>query len=291
MGDRERNLAIVREYREAFSSFEPARYGPFLAPEPVYHTGMATSRGRAAFDGITAAGRLIYPHGSLRTGERRAVAQGDWVAILMDREAVTNADAHYENLYAFFYELRDGLVQTQVELLDFRIAGEKFDLRVLADRAAATPRPPAQQAVPTQRAVPPDPADTSAEAEDVRTAVRFLDAFLTFQPEAFEDLLIADPLHRVGMTRREGRAGFREIAAAGRALYPHGIAGRTHHALLSSGGTVATLVSLRARTNRGVDYENLYAMFFDVHQGRIATMVEVLDSRVAAAAFDLSALA
>jgi hypothetical protein len=31
-------------------------------------------------------------------------------------------------------------------------------------------------------------------------------------------------------------------------------------------------------------------MFFDVHEGRIAAMVEVLDSRVSAAAFDLSAL-
>jgi ketosteroid isomerase-like protein len=251
---------------------------------------MTMRRGRAAYDQITASGRLIYPHGSLRTGERRLVAQGDWVAILMDREAVTNGDAHYENLYAFFYELRDGLVQTQVELLDFRIAAEKFDLRVLASLPEA-PSDPGEQAVPAQRAVPPDPGDASPEAEDARTVLRFLDAFLTFQPDAFEDMLIADPLHRVGMTRREGRAGFREIAAAGRALYPHGLAGRTHHALVASGGTVATLVSLRATTNRGVDYENLYAMFFDVHQGRIATMVEVLDSRVSAAAFDLTALA
>ncbi len=63
-----------------------------------------------------------------------------------------------------------------------------------------------------------------------------------------------------------------------------------HHVLVSDGATVATLVSLRARTNRGIDYENLYGMFFDVHDGRIASMVDLLDGRVADAAFDLSVL-
>jgi ketosteroid isomerase-like protein len=232
---------------------------------------------------------VLHPHGALRTGERRTVAAGDWVAFLLDREAVTNADKHYENLHAMFYEVRDGLVQTQVELLDFRIAGERFDLGALAALGPELSQP-GEQAVPTQIAALPDPGDATPAAEDARTVVRFLDAFLTFDPDAFEDMLIADPLHRVGMVRREGRAGFREIAAAGRAFYPHGVAGRTHHALLSSGGTVAALVSLRATSNKGLHYHNLYGMFFDVHEGRIATMVEVLDNRVAAAAFDYSVL-
>jgi ketosteroid isomerase-like protein len=287
--DTARNVEVVREFRAAFSSFDPARYGPFLAPEPVYHVGMAVQRGRAAFDQVATGGRRIYPHGSLRTGERRLVAQGDWVAVLVDREAVTNAGAHYENLYAMFYELRDGLVQTVVELLDFRIVAEKFDLGALAARPAGS-TVASEPAVPAQRAGLPDPGDASVEAEDARTVLRFLDAFLTFDPDAYEDMLIADPLHRVGMTRREGRAGFREIAAAGRALYPHGVAGRTHHALVAGDGTVATLASLRATTNKGVDYENLYGMFFDVQDGRIAAMVEVLDTRISATAFDLSAM-
>jgi ketosteroid isomerase-like protein len=288
--DAERNLAIVREYRQAFGTFDPARYEPFLAAEPVYHAGMTMRRGRAAYHQNTGAGRVLYPFGALRTGERRVVAEGDWIAMLLDREAVTNADAHYENLYAMFFELRGGLVQTQVELLDFRVAAAKFDLGALAAAPGATGEP-GEQAVPVQRATIPDPGDRSPAAEAKRTVVRFLDAFLTFDPDAFEHLLIADPLHRVGLARREGRAGFREIAAAGRAFYPHGVAGRTHHALLTDGTTVATLVSLRAVTNRGVDYENLYGMFFDVHDGRIASMVEVLDNRVAAEAFDYSALA
>jgi hypothetical protein len=34
------NLAFVRRYRDAFSTFDPAEYGPLLADEPVYHAGM-----------------------------------------------------------------------------------------------------------------------------------------------------------------------------------------------------------------------------------------------------------
>jgi ketosteroid isomerase-like protein len=121
-------------------------------------------------------------------------------------------------------------------------------------------------------------------------ALDFLDAFLSFEPSAFLDRLIADPLHQIGMTRRTGRDAFVAMADAGRVLYPDGIASRTHHVLVSDGTTVATLCSLRARTHVGVDYENLYGMFVDVHDGRVASLVEVYDSRVADAAFDLSVL-
>jgi hypothetical protein len=50
-------------------------------------------------------------------------------------------------------------------------------------------------------------------------------------------------------------------------------------------------MSMRARTNAGVDYENLAGLFLDVHDGTIASMVEGLDNRVAEAAFDTTALA
>ena len=92
------------------------------------------------------------------------------------------------------------------------------------------------------------------------------------------------------MTKRTGRESFLEIARIGRILYPEGIAHRTHHVLVSDGRTVATLVSMRARTNKGVDYENLYGMFLDIHDGRVVSFVEVLDGRVADTAFDLRAL-
>jgi ketosteroid isomerase-like protein len=283
------NLDLVRRYRAAFATYDPEVYEPFLAADPLYHTGMAVRRGREAFRGITASARVLYPHGALRTTDRRVVAQGDWVAVLVEREAVTNSGAHYDNVYTFFYEVRDGLVQTQVELLDFRISDAKFDLAPLAApgsglRAAAETRPP------RPRATPPADDDASPAAAATRTALRFLDAFLTFDAERFEPLLGVDPLHQVGMTKRTGRQGFRDIARAGRILYPDGIAERTHHVLASDGRTVATLFSLRARTHTGADYENLYGMFLDVHDGRVVSLVEVLDSRVADRAFDLTAL-
>ena len=280
------NLELVERYRAAFSSFDAAQYGPFLADDPVYHSGMTMRRGRAAVDQVTAAGRVLYPFGALRSTARRVVAEGDWVAELIEREAITNADAHYENVDAMFSEVRDGRIATQVELLDFRVAAAKCDLSALGP-----PPDPGVQQLPTQIASPPAGDDRSPETEATRTVLGFLDAFLSFEPERFVDRLITDPLHQVGTSRRTGRDAFLTMAAAGRVLYPEGIAGRTHHVLVSDGTTVATLFSLRARTHIGVDYENLYGMFVDVHNGRIASLVEVYDTRVGGAAFDLSVLA
>jgi ketosteroid isomerase-like protein len=280
------NLELVGRYREAFTSFDPERYGPFLADEPVYHAGMTMRRGRAAYDMNTGAGRVLYPFGALRTTARRAIADGEWVAVLTEREAITNKGAHYENTYTMFYEVIDGRVTTQVELLDFNVSSAKFDLSALGPELLV----PGVRAVPSQRASFPDASDESSVANTKRTVIEFLDAFLTFEVDAFDHLLGEDPLHQVGVNRRAGRAGFHEIARIGKKLYPNGISKRVHHALLSDGRTVATLLSMRALTNRGVDYENLYGMFFDVHDGRIVTMIEALDGRVAAEAFDLSVL-
>ena len=279
------NLELVEHYRDAFSSFDAARYTPFLADEPVYHAGMTMRRGRGAVDGNTAAGRVLYPFGALRSAVRRGVAEGDWVAALIEREAITNADAHYENLYTTFYEVRDDRVTTQVELLDFRVSSAKFDLSVLGPSAD-----PGVRAVPTQVAELPSATDDGPSAAAKRVVLEFLDAYLAFDPARFVDRLVADPLHQVGMTRRTGRDAYLAMAAAGRVLYPDGIASRTHHVLVSDGSTVATLMSLRARTHLGVDYENLYGIFCDVHDGRVASLIEVYDSRVADAAFDLSVL-
>lgn len=280
------NLELIRRYRSAFGSFEPAQYEPFLAPDPVYHAGMTMRRGRGAYRQNTGSGKVLYPFGALRTTERRAVAEGDWVALLTEREAITNRGAHYDNLYTFFFEVIDGFVATQVELLDFRVSNAKFDLSALGPEL----RVPGEQRAPVQVATIPSADDTSPPAVAKRVALEYLDAFLSFDPKQFIDLLGPDPLHQVGMTKRTGREAFLDIARIGRILYPEGIAHRTHHVLVSDGRTVATLVSMRARTNKGVDYENLYGMFLDIHDGRVVSFVEVLDGRVADAAFDLSAL-
>jgi len=278
-------LARVEAYRAAFSSFDPAQYRPFLADEPVYHAGMTMRRGRGAVDGNTGAGRVLYPFGALRSTVRRAVAGDGWVAELIEREAVTNGDAYYENVYTMFYELRDGRIATQVEMLDFRVSSALFDLSALGP-----PADPGVQRVPAAVAAPPAADDPTPEAAAIRVVLAFLDDYLAFAPDRFVDRLVADPGHQVGMTRRRGRGAYVAMAEAGRILYPDGIAGRTHHVLVSDGVTVATLMSMRARTHLGVDYENLYGIFVDVHDGRVANLVEVYDTRVADAAFDLSVL-
>lgn len=280
-------LTFVREYRDAFSSFDPERFEPMLVDDPTYHAGMAMRTGKAAFRQNTGSGRVLYPFGALRSTERRAIAEGDWVAMLLEREAITNKGAHYDNIYTFFFEVRGDKIATQVEILDFRVSNDKFDLSALGPEL----RSPAEARVPAQVATLPTDDDRSASADAKRTALSFLDAFLSFEPDRFAHLLGADPLHQVGMTKRTGRTGFLDIARAGRILYPEGIASRTHHVLVSDGRTVATLMSMRARTNKGVDYENLYGLFLDVHEGTIVSMVECLDNRVAEAAFDVDALA
>ena len=47
------------------------------------------------------------------------------------RRAPTNKVENYENLYGLFFEVRDRKIHTQVELLDFRVSTEMFDLSAL----------------------------------------------------------------------------------------------------------------------------------------------------------------
>jgi ketosteroid isomerase-like protein len=125
----ERNKALVLEYMAAFRTFDPDVYFPYLADDPVYMAGMNVRRGRDAFRANTDAGRVLYPDPASATNESLAVlAEGDWVAVLLRRTARTNKVDDYENIYGMFYEVVGGRIQTQVELLDFRVAQEKFDL-------------------------------------------------------------------------------------------------------------------------------------------------------------------
>ncbi len=128
----EHNKALVLEYMEAFRTFDPDRYFPYLAENPTYMAGMNIRRGREAFQANTDAGKLLYPHPDQAENELLAViADGDWVAVLLKRRAETNKVKDYENLYGMFYEVRDGKIHTQVELMDFRVSTMAFDLSVL----------------------------------------------------------------------------------------------------------------------------------------------------------------
>ena len=128
----DRNKALVVEYLEAYRTFDPQRYEPFLADEPLYRAGMNVRRGRDAFRANTEAGKLLYPKPEEAVVEHEVVLADDrWVSVLLTRRAVTNKGEDYENVYGMFFEIVDGKIQTQVELLDFRVAADKFDLSVL----------------------------------------------------------------------------------------------------------------------------------------------------------------
>jgi ketosteroid isomerase-like protein len=128
----ERNKALVLEYMEAFRTFDPDRYFPYLAENPTYIVGATVRQGREAFKANTDAGRVLYPNpAGARTEHLAVLADGDWVAVLLRRRAETNKVSDYENVYGMFYEVVDGTIRTQVELMDFRVAHEKFDLSAL----------------------------------------------------------------------------------------------------------------------------------------------------------------
>jgi len=128
----EKNKAFVLEYMEAFRTFDPDVYFPYLAENPTYMAGMNIRQGREAFKANTDAGKILYPHPERAENEHLAViAEGDWVAVLLKRRAETNKVDDYENIYGMFYEVRDGKIHTQVELMDFRVSTEKFDLSAL----------------------------------------------------------------------------------------------------------------------------------------------------------------
>jgi ketosteroid isomerase-like protein len=126
------NKALVAEYMEAFGTFDPDVYFPYLAENPTYMAGMNIRQGRDAFKANTDAGKLLYPRPDEASNEILAtIAEGDWVAVLLKRRAPTNKVEDYENIYGMFFEIKDGKIHTQVELLDFRVSSDKFDLSVL----------------------------------------------------------------------------------------------------------------------------------------------------------------
>ena len=128
----ERNKALVMEYMEAFGTFDPEQYFPYLTENPTYYAGANRREGREAFKANTDAGKVLYPHPERASNELMAVlADGDWVSVLLKRRAETNKVSDYENIYTMFYKIEDGKIAVQVEMLDFRVSAEMFDLSAL----------------------------------------------------------------------------------------------------------------------------------------------------------------
>ena len=129
--DTERNKQIVLDFLDAFTTFDAERYEPFLAEDPVYQVGMTVHQGRAGFADVARFGRILYPNGQDRRTVRYVAAEGDVVAMLVTIDATTNSGASYTNDYALFFVLEHGKIKLQVEILDFRVSADKFDLSAL----------------------------------------------------------------------------------------------------------------------------------------------------------------
>lgn len=127
----EQNKQVVLDFLEAYTTFDPAQYEHFLTDDPVYQVGMTVHQGREGFANVARFGRVLYPNGQSKRTLHHVAAEGDVVCVLMTVNAVTNAGKDYENVYAVHFELEDGKIAKQVEILDFRVSADKFDLSAL----------------------------------------------------------------------------------------------------------------------------------------------------------------
>ncbi len=116
-------------------------------------------------------------------------------------------------------------------------------------------------------------------------------AMNTFERDAYEPYLADEPVYWVGMNRQVGREAIHANIGLARLLYPQPGAATTEVlAILADGNWVSVLLIRRAPTNLVAKYENMYAIFYEVIDGKIATMVENLDTALAQQSFDFSAL-
>lgn len=128
-------------------------------------------------------------------------------------------------------------------------------------------------------------------AENKNLVLQCMAAMSTFERDAYEPFLADEPVYWVGMHRQVGKKAVHSNLAAGRVLYPQPEAATTEViTILADGDWVAVLMIRRAPTNRVANYENMYAIFCEVIDGKIATIVENLDTALAAQSFDFSAL-
>jgi ketosteroid isomerase-like protein len=132
-----------------------------------------------------------------------------------------------------------------------------------------------------------DPVTT--EERNKRTVLEFLDAFSTWDPVRYERYLSEEPYYRVAHEEYAGRAGFAAVARIGSRLCPEGIRERELESVVAEDNQVGVQLVVRARTNKGADYENLHAIAFELtDDGRIARRFEHLDTEYAAGMFEVA---
>jgi ketosteroid isomerase-like protein len=262
----DRNRRQVVECLEAFATWEPEAYEQYLADEPCVRVGHDVHTGRDALRRLAAAGARLFPDG-VEILVQSSVAHGDQVGVDLRVRAVTAGGAQYENLHGMVFEL-DG-AGTIMRVFDHSDTAHAVD-------ALGLPAPGLPDA---DLAFDPVP-------RNVQTTIAFFSAFLTWDPAQYERYLIHDPTYQGGRTVLTGRDGFRSIAALGRHLYPNGLDWEIESIFGEEQRTFLRLV-VRAVPNRGIPYENHYAMSFDfADDGLISAQREYTDTAYARERFD-----
>jgi nitroreductase len=128
--------------------------------------------------------------------------------------------------------------------------------------------------------------DIDSAERNRRTALTVNDGIGVLDDDDLLAYFIEEPVWHVNRSRYEGRDGVRRILGFTRQLYPHGLSCEMRSVVADDRRVVLQHVN-RAKTNKGVDYENEYVKVFEFGaDGRIEAIWEYLDSRYAAAAFD-----
>ena len=119
------------------------------------------------------------------------------------------------------------------------------------------------------------PIDTDGRK---RLAPEFLDVLATRDADAVLARMTDDPGWAFFAQQFPGAEGVRSIVRASSELYQEGSHQRTIHAVYADGETVIVKTSLRAKTFRGEDYENLYVMIVHFSGEKIELVEEFMDT-------------
>ncbi len=121
-------------------------------------------------------------------------------------------------------------------------------------------------------------AKTTAELK--KLAVEWYEHFWNFDPTKPEYVNLVDPniVYRVDHNVYNGVEGIATILKMAKFLYPTG-QHREFTSIIGEGNEVSTEITVTAVTNKGVDYENYYAVHFRFNdEGQITEIFEHPDS-------------
>jgi ketosteroid isomerase-like protein len=111
-----------------------------------------------------------------------------------------------------------------------------------------------------------------------RLALELLDAISTRDVDAVLARMTEDPSWGFFAQQFPGADGVRAILKAASELYEPGSEKRDIHAVYCDGDTVIVKTSMRARTFKGDDYENLYIMIVHFEGEKIRLVEEFMDT-------------